>query len=89
MDDSGRVCGGQRVGDLRRILQCGANGKAFAPDQVIQRFARHVLHRNVADGLAFYFLSVDVIDCDDVRVIQRRSSLGFLNESLFAVRSDA
>src|SRR5579864_3366314 len=85
MDDSSRVSSGQRVGDLRRVLHSGADAQAFAADYVIQSFARDVFHRDVVDGPAVYLLSVNVIDGHDVRVIQRRGSLRFLNEALFAV----
>jgi len=65
-----------------------ADAQALAPDQVIERFAGHVLHGDVMNRLAVDLLGVDVVDGDDVRVIQRRSSLRFLNKPLFAVATD-
>jgi hypothetical protein len=88
MHDSRGVGGGQRVGNLRCILQRSAHPQSFAPDQVIERFAGHILHGDVVNRLVIYFLGVDVIDGDDVRVVQGRRSPRFLNEPFFAVSTD-
>jgi len=88
MDNPRGVRGGKRVRNLRRIFHRRADAQALAPDQVIERFAGHVLHGDVMNRLAVDLLGVDVVDGDDVRVIQRRSSLRFLNKPLFAVATD-
>ena len=71
MYDSGRVSRCQRVGDLNGILQHVSNAQAFAPDQVIERIACHVLHGDVLNRLAIDLLRIDVVDRDDVGMVQR------------------
>src|SRR5271169_2350221 len=85
MDDAGSMRGGQGVGDLDGVFQGLARPQPFAPDQLVQRFARHELHGDVLNRLAIHLLGVDVVDGDDVGVVQRGGGLSFLNEALLAV----
>jgi hypothetical protein len=67
MDDAGGVSGRECVGDLRSVLQCVRDSKCGAPDDVGERRAGDVFHRD--EVLAA--VPADVIDRDDVGMIER------------------
>ena len=85
MHNAGGMGRGQRVRDLDGVLQGLAHPQPFAPDQLVERFPRHVLHGDVLHRLAIHFLGVDVVDGDDVGVVERGRGLGFLHEALLPV----
>ena len=72
VNNSRRVSLRQRFGDLHGILQRLVQPQPVPADQLIQRFARHVLHRDERLPV----LLANVIDRADVRMVQGRCSLG-------------
>ncbi len=61
----------QRFGDLHGILQRLVQPQPVPADQLIQGFARHVLHRDERLPVVL----ADVVDRADVRMVQGRCSL--------------
>jgi len=51
-------------------------------DQLGERFAVHVFHHQEVDPA----LAADVVECDDVGLIQRRSRAGLVNKPRLASR---
>ena len=77
MDETRRVRRRQRIGDLHGELQGVGDLQSCAADQLIQRPARDVLHRDEADAA----VRVGVVDGDDVGMIERRGGARFVDEA--------
>jgi hypothetical protein len=71
----------QRVGNLDGILQGRGEPQPFAVYQVIEGLSGDVLHCDEVRAVNM----INVMNGDDVRVIQGRGSLGFLNEAPLAI----
>ena len=84
MKNTGGMGGCQRVRDLNGIAERGADIQPAAADQMSERGARHVLHRDEVDTVGL----PDLINRDDVRVVQGGSGSGLLNESLTSLSID-
>ncbi len=82
MHDPDGVSRGEAVGHLQRDLQRLMQSHPRRGNQLVERLARHVLHRDEVDA----GIRRDVVDGDDVRVVQGRGGPGFLRESLPAYR---
>ena len=67
----------QRVGDLDAACDCRVQRQRFPADHLVEGLALDQLHR---DEVAVACLR-DLVDRDDVRVVQRRGRLRFLNEA--------
>ncbi len=67
MYDPGRMCRGDGVGDLGAVVERLAHRQTMSRDHLIERPARHELHRNEVDALVLRY----VIDGDDTGVIER------------------
>ena len=46
MNNTGSVCSSERIRDLRSITQAIANWESAAVDYLLERLARHILHRD-------------------------------------------
>ena len=84
MKNPGGVCGCQRVRDLNGVAERGADTQPAAADQMSERGARNVLHRDEVDAVGL----PDLINRDDVRMIQGGSGSGLLNEALTSLSID-
>ena len=80
MDDAARVRGRERVGDGDGDPQRFAEAHALPWDQRIDALAGHVLHHDEVVILG----GVDLVNRDDVRMIERRCGLRFLDEAAAA-----
>ena len=49
MNDAGGMRFRKRISDLDGIFQCFIQAQPFAPDHLVQRFARHVFHGDELD----------------------------------------
>ena len=82
--NAGGVCGCQRVRDLNGVAERGADTQPAAANQMSERGARDVLHRDEVDAVGL----PDLINRDDVRMIQGGSGSGLLNEALTSLSID-
>ena len=82
MDDAGCVRLSKCVGHRDRAIQSVGQPHSLAGDQAIERLARDKLHHDEVDAVG----RTNVINRDDIRVVQRRGGLGFLNEAPFTLR---
>ena len=80
MNDSRRMCPRQRVRNLDGILKRFTHPKPLPADQLIERFARHVLHRNEGNSVRIG----DVVNVHNVGVIESRSGLCLLHKTTAA-----
>ena len=67
MDDTGRMRGCQRVGDLRRQTKSALDGQRSGGDDLGERAAFDVLRGDVVQAL----VGVDVVDRQNVRMVER------------------
>ena len=81
MHESRIVRGGQRAGDLRGVLDGGAQREARRSDDAAQRQARDPLHDDEVDVA----IAAGFVHRHDVRMIERRRSLGLTDEPLAVV----
>ena len=81
VDDAGGMGRGERVDDLAGVAQRARQRQARLRDHRVERAAAHQLHREVLADLG----RPDVEDRDDVRVLQRRGELRFLDEAAAAL----
>ena len=77
MDDAGGVSGVQSVGDLRGQVECLANRKRAAADEVAQRLALHQFGHYVGDAV----LVAGIVKRDDVGMRQGGGGAPFLLEA--------
>ena len=77
MDDAGGVGGGERIGGLHGDAEAVEQFHAGARDEFVERLPVDELHDDVVAAGVF----VDLVDGDDVGVVQRRGSFGFLDEA--------
>ena len=82
MNDAGRVRLRQRVGDLDGILQRFIEPQPLAPDQLVERLARHVLHGDELHAVRIR----DVVDVNDIGMVQSGSRLCLLHEAALPFR---
>ena len=80
MDDAARMRGRERVGDGDGDAERFAEAHALPWDQRIDALAGHVLHHDEIVILG----GVDLVNRDDVRMIERRCRLRFLDEAAAA-----
>ena len=79
--DAAAVRGVERRGDLGRVLERRRDRHRPLRNQPVQPRAVHQLHRDERRPIVL----VDVVDGDDVRVVERRSRTGFLDEAALAI----
>jgi hypothetical protein len=72
------MCGIQRVGNLHSDVQQQLHRQRLAADPMLQRLAIQELHRDKALPIAL----INLVNCADARVVQRRGRASFPAESL-------
>ena len=82
MHDTGGVRGGQRVGDLRAVLERVGEAEFAARQNGLESAPLDEFHGDVI-GAA---IARDIVDGDYVRVVEGRGGFGFLHEALLARR---
>ena len=81
MNDTGRVGGSERIGNLSGVLHCVIQRQAVAVTCQLQSSSGNVLRRDEANVVLFK----DVVDRNDVGMIQPRGCLRFEQEPSLAV----
>ena len=81
MDDAARVRGGERVGDGNGDPQHLAEAHAVPRNQRIEALAAHVLHHDEVGAVR----GLDLVNRDDVRVIEGRGGVRFLDKPTPAI----
>ena len=66
VNNASRVCFRERVRDLDGIFQCFFKPQALPPNHLIQRLARHVLHRDELDSVGLS----DVVDVNNIGMVK-------------------
>ena len=82
MNDSGRMGGGERRGDLRAAAHHFGSGQSIGRNALFERLAGDQLHDQEVDAIGFG----DIVQHDDVGMIQSGDGAGFLKEAALAVR---
>ena len=86
MDDAGGVRGGERVGDLRAILEHVAQPQPLASNQLGQGAAGDVLHRDETGSLAVLLATINFVNRNNIGMIEGGSGAGFLDKPSLAIR---
>ena len=73
MNDPGGMSLGQCIRHLHGIVQHLVHGQSFGRNKLVQRFARHVFHRDEP----YAFVLAHLIHGANIRVVQGGSRAGF------------
>ena len=82
MHDALRMCSVQSIGHLHSQIEDFLDIQRLAPNQVLERLSLQQLHGDEGPAVSF----VDLVDCADVWMIQRRCSKGFPLEAFASGR---
>ena len=78
MDDPNRMSLSQRIRDLNGLTKHVFDGQSFGPNQLVERFARHVLHRDEPHS----FVLVHLIHGANIGMVQSGSRARFALKTL-------